>query len=90
MSVVKSATFTLRDLNRQIAKVLETCDKLGSVRIRSRRGKTYELTLESRPSKIEVLPDFAARSKRMAELAARKRVFSKRGWDRLARLIASE
>ena len=87
---MKSVTFTLRDLNRQIAKVLQTCDRLGSVRIRSRRGKTYELTVKSQRSKIEVLPDFKARSKRMAELAGRKAVFSKRGWARLARLIASE
>lgn len=28
--------FTVRDLNRQLAKVLEACDRLGLIRIRSR------------------------------------------------------
>lgn len=35
--------FTVRDLNRQTAKVLETCDQEGTVRIQSRSGKAYEL-----------------------------------------------
>jgi hypothetical protein len=40
-------TFTVRDLNRQPARILRTCDERGSVRIRSRDGRTYNLRAES-------------------------------------------
>ncbi|MDW8311014.1 MAG: hypothetical protein RMK20_16705 [Verrucomicrobiales bacterium] len=36
-------TFTVRDLDRQPAKVLAACDKEGAVRIRRRNGHTYTL-----------------------------------------------
>ena len=36
-------TFTVRDLNRQPAAILRACDELGSVRIRTRDGRAYEL-----------------------------------------------
>ena len=39
-------TFTVRDLNRQPAAILTACDQLGSVRIRTRDGRTYELRNE--------------------------------------------
>ena len=39
-------TFTVRDLNRQPAAILKACDRLGSVRIRTRDGRTYELRNE--------------------------------------------
>ena len=36
-------TFTVRDLDRQPAAVLEVCDLKGSVRIRRRNGRSYTL-----------------------------------------------
>ena len=39
-------TFTVRDLNRQPAAILKACDQLGSVRIRTRDGRAYELRNE--------------------------------------------
>ena len=39
-------TFTVRDLNRQPAAILKACDQLGSVRIRTRDGRSYELRNE--------------------------------------------
>ena len=39
-------TFTVRDLNRQPAAILRACDQLGSVRIRTRDGRSYELRNE--------------------------------------------
>jgi hypothetical protein len=55
--------FTVRDLNRQLAKVLEACDRVGFVRIRSRKGTTYELRPEPKPVSEPKAgyPDFAAR-----------------------------
>ena len=47
------AAFTLRDLNRQPAAILRACDQRGSVRIRTRDGRTYSLRLEKAPSKPE-------------------------------------
>jgi hypothetical protein len=61
MSDMKTATFTVRDLNRHLGKVLETCDRFGAVRIRSRAGKTYALRVESGEAKAAAVPDFAAR-----------------------------
>ena len=45
MSVMETSTtdFTVRDLNRHLAKVLEACDRVGLIRIRSRKGTTYQL-----------------------------------------------
>jgi hypothetical protein len=46
-------TFTVRDLDRQPAVVLDTCDKEGAVRIRRRNGHTYTLRSdEPKPSKV--------------------------------------
>ena len=42
-------TFTVRDLNRQPAQILRACDERGSVRIRTRDGRTYDLRAESAP-----------------------------------------
>lgn len=55
--------FTVRDLNRHLATVLEACDRLGGIRIRSRKGRIYELRPEApEPPRAEEPPvDFAAR-----------------------------
>ena len=55
-------TFTVRDLDRTPALVLEACRTDGCVRVRERGGQTYLITPESVPTKTIVrLPDFAAR-----------------------------
>jgi hypothetical protein len=62
-------TFTVRDLDRQPAKVLEACDKGGMVRIRTRSGRSYRLLSEDRPGRMRLPPDFAQRhSERLAKL----------------------
>ena len=43
------ATFTLRDLNRQTAKVIEACDAAGVVHIRTRDGRFYTLQPDAAP-----------------------------------------
>ncbi len=61
-------TFTVRELDRQPAVVLDACDREGLVRIRRRDGRVYRLEPEDRPKAIAAFPDFAQR---------RRRVFSK-------------
>ena len=59
--------FTVRDLNRNPARVLAACERIGVVRIRSRKGMVYEL--RARPVQPETgdepagVPDFARRRK---------------------------
>ena len=62
MSDIK--TFTVRELDRQPAAVLDTADKEGAVRIKRRDGRIY-LVQPVVPSsaRITSLPDFAARRK---------------------------
>jgi hypothetical protein len=52
-------SFTLRDLNRQPAKVLAACDLHGTVRIRTRDGRSYSLKPEipaaSRTAQVDSL-----------------------------------
>ncbi len=43
-------TFTVRELDRQTAKVLNTCDRQGEVRIRRRDGRTYTLKTDANGS----------------------------------------
>ena len=67
MSDVK--IFTVRELDREPAAVLDAADKEGAVRIKRRDGRTYSLQpVVSESAKIKSLPDFAAR---------RKAIFSK-------------
>lgn len=58
-------TFTVRQLDRETAMVLEAVNQEGVVRIRSRDGRTYLLQPEAYSSKITALPDFLARIKRI-------------------------
>lgn len=64
-----STTFTLRDLNRQPAKVLEACEAAGIVRIQTRDGRSFSL-------KPDPLP--VARSPRVANLLERRRQLRER------------
>jgi hypothetical protein len=70
MSDMDKATFTVRDLNRQPRKVLQACDRFGSVYIRTRNGKIYSLALQGTEA-MGPLPDFAARRQKLRELGLR-------------------
>jgi hypothetical protein len=64
-----SAVFTLRDLNRQPAKVLDAVRKFGRAEIRTRSGEIF--TVEVKKDKTEQsqeFPDFASRWKKLREL----------------------
>ena len=61
-------TFTVRDLDRKPAIVLDACDREGVVSIRRRNGRTYTLHADTGPDRITELPDFKKR---------RRAIFSK-------------
>ena len=62
-------TFTVRELDREPAAVLDAADKEGVVRVKRRDGRIYSVQpVVVASSKITALPDFAAR---------RKAIFSK-------------
>ena len=63
LSVMK--TFTLRDLDRGPAAVLDACDRDGAVRIRRRGGRIYTVQADAGPDRITALPDFRARTARI-------------------------
>ena len=56
-------TFTVRDLDRQPAKVLKACDAEGVVKVKARSGRTYTLRADQGAESIGELPDFTARAK---------------------------
>lgn len=56
-------TFTVRDLDREPAAVLDAADREGAVRVRRRDGRTYSVKPEATAKKITALPDFRARIK---------------------------
>lgn len=66
-----NAVFSLRDLNRQPAKVLEAVRKFGSAEIRTRSGEVFTVSAEPKPvdgRAASRFPDFAARWKKLREL----------------------
>jgi hypothetical protein len=62
--------FTLRDLNRQPAKVLAEVRKFGSAEIRTRSGEVFTMTVKAEPSRKagDRRPDFETHWKRLREL----------------------
>lgn len=55
-------TFTVRELDRAPAVVLDACDRDGEARIRRRDGRIYRLMPAAGPKRAMTrLPDFAAR-----------------------------
>ncbi|MEP6662266.1 MAG: hypothetical protein ABJC04_01260 [Verrucomicrobiota bacterium] len=56
-------TFTVRQLDREPATVLDAADKEGCVRVKRRDGRTYSVLPETSQRKMGPLPDFAARRK---------------------------
>lgn len=64
-----SAVFTLRDLNRQPAKVFDAVRKFGSVEIRTRRGERFTIVAKTEePEVVQEFPDFRARWSKLREL----------------------
>ena len=54
-------TFTVRQLDREPAAVLDAADRDGVVQIKRRNGRIYSLQPEGLRKRITALPDFAAR-----------------------------
>ena len=92
MSKARAATvFTLRDLNRQPAKVLAVVRKFGSAEIRTRGGEVFTMTVkveERTKGASNGLPDFAAHWKRLRELGLVPPPVSEN--ERINRIIAGE
>lgn len=64
-----SAVFTVRDLNRQPAKVLEAVRKFGSAEVHARSGEVFTVAAKAaeQPRSRE-FPNFEARWKKLREL----------------------
>lgn len=87
----KTAVFTLRDLNRSPAKVLEAVRKFGHADIRTRNGEMFSFIpkVEKRRKKpARDFPDFEARWKRLRELGLVPPPASEN--ERINRIIAGE
>jgi hypothetical protein len=57
-------TFTVRQLDRETATVMEACDTYGAVRIRRRDGRTYTLEAEHKKDFVFNPPDIMGRLKK--------------------------
>ena len=67
MSDITMSTVTVRELHRNTASVLETCEKEGEIIIRHRDGRQFRLApLEAVPEKKPEWPDFRARARRIS------------------------
>lgn len=78
-------TFTVRELDREPAIVLDAADRDGEVEIRRREGRVYALQPKSSGGRITSLPDFRARAKKIFPRPIPKKVV-----DAVDRLIAGE
>ncbi len=89
--VPPKAVFTLRDLNRQPAKVLDAVRKFGSAEVRTRSGEVFTVAVKSDEATVghpKTFPDFEARWKKLREWGLVPPPQSEN--DRLNRIIASE
>jgi hypothetical protein len=83
--------FTLRDLNRQPAKVLDAVRKFGSAEIRARNGDVFTIAVKADAAKKRSgaeLPDFEAHWKRLRQLGLVPPPASEN--ERINRIIAGE
>ena len=88
---MSAATFTLRDLNRQPAKILEAVRKFGMVEVRTRSGEVFTITPKAEMAskrRAKTYPNFEARWKRMRELGLVPPPDSEN--ERINRIIAGE
>lgn len=86
-----TASFTLRDLNRQPAKILAAVRKFGSAEIRTRAGEVFTMVPKAERSsrrRTKEFPDFEARWQHMRELGHQPPSASEN--ERLNRIIAGE
>ena len=86
-------SFSLRDLNRQPAKVLAACDLHGTVRLRTRGGRSYSLKREtSEPDRTAKVESLVARRQRLRQQlrAAGFVPPSPAEMERINRIIAGE
>jgi hypothetical protein len=86
-----NAVFTLRDLNRQPAKVLEAVRKFGSAEVRTRSGEVFTMSAQPKPADRAAarrFPDFTARWKKLRELGHVPPTTSQN--ERIDRIIAGE
>lgn len=58
-------TFTVRELDREPAAVLDAADRDGAVRVKRRDGRLYTVRPEAKTGKITALPDFRGRLKKI-------------------------
>jgi hypothetical protein len=58
-------TFTVRQMDREPATVLDAAEKEGIVHIRRRDGRIYSVQPEARTQRVVKLPDFRARIKKI-------------------------
>jgi len=58
-------TFTVRQLDREPAAVLDAADRDGVVQIKRRNGRLYSVQPETQRKRIAGLPDFRARLKKI-------------------------
>ena len=85
------AIFTVRDLNRQPAKILAAVRKFGRVEIRTRGGEVFTVAPKVELGKkggLKEFPDFVARWKRMKQLGHVPPPVSEN--DRINRIISGE
>ena len=78
-------TFTARSLDRETARVLETCDAEGAVCIRHRNGRSYILTVQRETPAGIHRPDFRLRRDHIF-----RKVLAPAATANLDRLIAGE
>ena len=87
------ATFTLRELNRQPAKVFEACDATGIVHIRMRDGRSYRLLPDAPPPAPSAPVTGIVESRRLLRIRLREAGFvppNEAEMERLNRIIAGE
>jgi hypothetical protein len=58
-------TFTVRELDRSPATVLDAAEADGAVLVRRRDGRTYRVAPERTPDGSREMPDFDARRRRL-------------------------
>jgi hypothetical protein len=88
----KTAVFTVRDLNRQPAKVLAAVRKFGSAEVRTRGGEAFTVSpkpqREKRAAAADIQTRFSALWKRQRELGLVPPPASEN--ERINRIIAGE